>query len=695
MAEDLEAFHQELLQDIHGSADAEGRYLEDSFFDRLCGELVDAGELDTADRAPFASPRGLRVDGYGGDPAASAGVLSLIVCDFNQSPTVTRLTATDMEAIFKRLSNFLTRSLDKSFREAVEEASPGFGLAELIAARWPSVIKARLVLVTNRLLSARVDGRDSGELRGIPVTYSVWDLQRFHNFMATGRAREEMTIDLDAEFGGAMSVLPAHLTGADYEAYLAVVPGSQLAAIYDRWGARLLEQNVRVFLQARASVNKGIRTTLETRPEMFFAYNNGITATAEEVTTELRNGARVITKLKNLQIVNGGQTTASIHAASRRKDKAIDLSNVFVQMKLSIVDSERAIDLVPKISEFANSQNRVNAADFFANHPYHVQIEKFSRRIFAPSKDGTFRESKWFYERARGQFHDARALKSPAEQKKFDLEFPKQQVISKTDLAKFLNVWECHPDIVSKGAQKNFALFANAVGKEWTKSSDRFNERYYRHAVAKAIVFQKTENLVTAQPWYQGGYRANVVAYAISKLAHDVKELNHTVDFDAIWKTQDLSPAMSEALIMVGEAVHEVLILPPSGMSSNVTEWAKQQACWNRVQALIIEWPQAFKNEWLNAAEQKEGEKEAIRSQQMLDGIEAQTAVVTAGGPFWRSLWEWGMERRALTPKEAGILEAVARMSPRQVPSEAQCQIAMEALKKLRGEGCQINQEIL
>ncbi len=364
-------------------------------------------------------------------------------------------------------------------------------------------------------------------------------------------------------------------------------------------------------------------------------------------------------------------------------------------MKLSIVDAARAVELVPKISEFANSQNRVNAADFFANTPYHIQMEKFSRRIFAPSKDGTFRESKWFYERARGQFHDARALRGPAEQRKFDLEFPKQQVISKTDLAKFLNVWECHPDIVSKGAQKNFALFANAVGKEWAKNSDRFNERYYRHAVAKAIVFQKTEELITEQSWYQGGYRANVVAYAISKLAYDVKELNQAVDFDSIWKNQDISTAMSEALVTVSEAVHEVLIVPPSGMSSNVTEWAKQQACWSRVQALTVEWPRGFRKEWLNAEEQKEGEREAVRSQQMLNGIEAQTAVVTAGGPFWRSVWEWGMEKRALTPREAGILEVAARMSTRQVPSEAQCQIAMEALKKLRREGCQIGMEII
>lgn len=694
MSEILAEFHKELLQDIHGSADAGGRYLEDAFFDRLCGELVEAGEIDTADRAPFASPRGLRVDGYGGDPASASGVLSLIVCEFNQTPDVKTLTATEMDAIFKRLSNFLTRSLDKTFREAAEEASPGFGLADLISTRWATVSKVRLFLVTNRLLSARVDGRESGELNGVPVSYSVWDLQRFHNFMATGRGREEMTIDLEADFGGGLPVLPAHLTGADYGAYLAVVPGNQLARIYDRWGARLLEQNVRVFLQARGSVNKGIRTTLETRPDMFFAYNNGITATAEEVTTEQRAGGLFITSIRNLQIVNGGQTTASIHAASRRRDKAINLSNVFVQMKLSIVDADRAMDLVPKISEFANSQNRVNAADFFANNPYHIQMEKFSRRLFAPSRDGTFRESKWFYERARGQYHDARALRTPAEQRKFDLEYPKEQVISKTDLAKYMNVWEGLPDTVSKGAQKNFAHFANVVSKEFTKTPDKFNERYFCHAVAKAITFQRTEDLVTEQPWYQGGYRANVVAYAIAKLAHDVRNRNQAVNFDAIWKAQDISPALAKALTISSEAVHDVLVTPPAGISSNVTEWAKQQACWNRVQALSISWPSEFIEELLNADQQREGERDAVRGQQMLNGIEAQTAVVNAGGQFWSSVREWGVQRRALTPKEVGILEALCRM-PRVIPSEAQCLAAIGALKKLRKEGCEVGSEVL
>jgi AIPR protein len=691
MSAELKEFYKEFFQDVHGVADADGRYAEDAFFELFTAQLVDAGELETADRAPCGSPRGVRVDGYGGDPFASEGVLSLIISDFNQSDEISTLTASDMDAVFKRLVNFLTRALDPSLRNGFEESTPAFGLADLIAKRWSGVSKVRLFLISNRVLSSRVDGREAGEFKGIPMTYSVWDLGRLHRFVATGAGREDILIDLETEFGGPLAALPAHLKSAGYEAYLIVIPGKQLADIYDRWGARLLEQNVRVFLQARGNVNKGIKTTLETDSEMFFAYNNGITATAEQVTTKMSDAGLLVTGLNNLQIVNGGQTTASIHAASRRKE--VDLSKVFVQMKLSVVEPAKAIEVVPKISEYANSQNRVNAADFFANHPYHIQLEKFSRSTFAPSPDGTFRESKWFYERARGQYQDARALLNASQRKKFDLEYPKRQVISKTELAKFLNLWRCHPDIVSKGAQKNFANFAAATGKEWTKNQDQFNKRYYTDAVAKAIVFRETEKLVTEQPWYEGGYRANVVAYAISKIAHDVTELDLAVDFGSIWRKQNISPAFKAALAIAAKGSHDVLTSPPAGMS-NVTEWAKQQACWNRIAGLDISWPKTFVRELITEEEQKESETDGVRDQRLLNGIEAQTAVVKAGGPFWRTLKEWGISRRLLTPIEAGILDVAASI-PNRLPSEKQSMIAIETLKKMHEEGCQIGRDLM
>lgn len=681
---ELSDFYQEFFQQVNTSANANEHYVEDAFFELFAEHLVDAGELETADRVFFTMQRGMRVDGYGGDPQAAEGVLSLIILDFNQSFDINTLTATEMDAAFKRLSNFLAKALDESFRDSLEETGPAFGLADLIAKRWADTLKVRLFLLSNRVLSSKVDGRPAGELHGVPLTYTVWDLGRLHRFVASGQEREELIVDLEADFGGALHALPAHLNEAGYEAYLVVVPGAQLAAIYDRWGPRLLEQNVRVFLQARGNVNKGIRNTIEHDPEMFFAYNNGITATAEEVTTRTNGEGLLLTSLRNLQIVNGGQTTASIHAASHRKD--VDLSKVFVQMKLSIVAPERAPEVVPRISEYANSQNKVSAADFFANHPFHWRMEQFSRRLFAPSPDGSFRQSKWFYERARGQYQDARGRLSGAAQKKFDLEYPKHQVITKTDLAKFLNAWAGQPHIVSRGSQKNFAEFARRIGMEWDKHEPAFNESFFKQSVAQAIAYRETEKLVSDQSWYQGGgVRSRVVPYALAKLAHDAKQHDRFIDFDRIWRGQSLPADIREALKVAAKAVHDSIV-DAGPENPNPLEWAKQPACWTRVQDLVVEWPSGWLKGQLTKAEVDASQREGIKDQRVLNGIEAQTIVVTAGAEFWSHVLAWGAEHKLLTEKESGILQVAARL-PATIPSEKQCIVAVETLKRLQTEG--------
>ena len=679
----LDEFAQEFLQDVLAESDADGEFLDDVFFQKACEQLMEAGELDSADRAAYLGPpgRGIRVDGYGGDPGLDdTDTLSLVIVDFQPSPDAGRLAGTEMNAIFRRLGNFLRHALDRKWRDALEETSPAFGLADLIASRWHRIGRVRLFLITNRALSERVDGRAADEFDDRTVTYSVWDIRRLYRQATSGHGREDIEIDLEEDFGGPVAVLPAQQPDAPHESYLAIVPGPVLADIYHRWGARLLEQNVRVFLQARGKVNKGIRMTLENEPAMFFAYNNGITATAEAVDIDDDGGRLLLRRLKNFQIVNGGQTTASIHAARRAK---IDVSGTFVQMKLSVVDHERASRLVPKISEYANSQNRVSAADFFANHPFHVRIEGFSRRTFAPSPDGTFRASKWFYERARGQYADARAGLTVAQRRKFDIENPRRQLFTKTDLAKFVNVWEGRPHEVSLGAQKNFAAFAGRVGQAWKKSPNDFNEAWYREAIARAIVFRATERLVSAQPWYRGGYRANIVAYAIAKVAHDVEARGRAVNFQGIWRRQAPTRALEEALTLAAEASHHALIVPPQGLS-NVTEWAKNRSCWERVRLVDIAWPGSFLDELTSTEERQEETREARREQRELNAIEIQIAVVNAGAAFWTDALAWGRDRELLTSTEVGILRMMALGK---APSERQSSRAVETLNKLQLEG--------
>lgn len=684
----LDDFSLEFSQHIRHAADAGGAPVEDAFFEVFCERLCDCGEFDAAHRAHYVgTPRsGIRVDGYGGDPTEADGVLTLIALDYDQSASMRTLTRTEMDAAFRRLTKFVEHSLRIEWRNALEETSPAFGLADLISKRWRRVEKVRLFLLSNRRLSQRVDGRSAATLDGREVVSSVWDITRLHRFESSGREREDMELELDrdfAEHGGAIPLLAAHAdSGSSLESYLAVVPGSLLARIYDRWGDRLLEQNVRVFLQARGKVNKGIRQTIDSEPSMFFAYNNGITATAEEVEITVRDGRRVLTRIKNLQVVNGGQTTGSIYRAYR---EGIDLSGVFVQMKLSRIAPERSAEVVRNISRYANTQNRVSAADFFSNHPFHIRMEEFSRRIYAPSKDGTFQQTKWFYERARGQYASERAKRSPAQRRAFDGEHPRRQVVTKTDLAKYMNVWRNQPHQVSLGAQKNFALFAAETGKAWKREATKFNEAYFREVVAKAVIFKATERLVSAQPWYQGGYRANIVAYAIAKLGYDTEERGRAVNFDEIWRTQRLPGALEEALAISSRCTHEVLTNPPEGFS-NVTEWAKKPLCWERVQALKIDWPRRFVAMLLSGEERKETERASRKDQRGLERIQAQATVVEAGGDFWADVLNWGRGRRLLSPREVSVLR-VACAIPHRVPTEKDAQLLIEVLARLRGDG--------
>ena len=682
MSEAVE-FYAELFQEIHSHAASVGGFAEDSFFEIACSHLIDAGEIDTAARAQY-SARGIRVDGYGGDPRDEENVLTVITTEFDQSPSANTLNMADVTSAFRRLGRFVIEARSEEFRVGLEESSPVFGLSELISVRWPRIRQVRMILISNKRLSARVDRIDADEVDGIPVSHSVWDLDRFERYVLSGREKEELVIDVVAELGAPLAVLPAHSDG-NYQSYLAAFPGSQLAQIYDRWGARLLEQNVRCFLQFRSKVNKGIRNTIKNEPEMFFAFNNGIAATAEEIETVETPHGLAITKMVNFQIVNGGQTTASLHAAMTDRKSPAPLEQVFVPMKLSVIEAEEAREIVPRVSEYANSQNRVSASDFFSNHPFHIRMEDFSRRIYAPAEDGSFVQSKWFYERARGQYQDARGYLTTAERKRFDLEYPKKQMFTKTDLAKFLNVWEGKPETVSKGAQKNFASFANDIAKQWRSNPDSFNEAFYRQAIAKAIIFRFTERLVSAQPWYEGGYRANVVAYTLSKLAHDLKALGKELDFEAVWQAQDVADELDQALVVGAEQIHGVITNPVGGIQ-NVTEWAKKEACWQRVQAVIVEWPTRLWRVTIGGAEKRARTTDARREQRLLNGIEAQTAVVEAGAPFWSDVLTWGSEHRLLSEIDRGVLEVAARI-PRDVPSDRQCIRIVQVMQRLDEEG--------
>ncbi|SLN51910.1 AIPR protein [Aquimixticola soesokkakensis] len=674
-----------LREDIKLLSEANGTSMEEAFFARASDTITGSGEIEALEYFHHrGTPQsGIRVDGWGGDPRKSKQ-LTLLVIDHADDPQAPTLTGTELNSQFKRPLRFLKAALDEDWRNRLEETSPGFELADMIAARWSSVKKIRLLLLTDRRLSSRVDGRDMTEFMERAVSYSVWDVTRLERIESSALGREDIIVNFE-QHGGAIPVLPAHMPDSPYEAYLAALPGPVLASIYDRWEARLLEQNVRVFLQARGNVNKGIKKTIEEDPSMFFAYNNGITATAEAVEIENRDGVPMMTRLTNLQIVNGGQTSASIHSALR---DGKDLSKTFIQMKLSIVDAEKAEKIVPDISRYANSQNRIAAADFFSNHPFHVRMEEISRRLYAPAKDGNFTQSRWFYERARGQFADRRSNLTAAQRRKFDLEHPRTQLFTKTDLAKAEMTWRGRPEIVSLGAQKNFANFAHVIGKEWDKREEGFSEEWFRNAISKLIIFRRTEKIVSdaASSWYTGGLRANTVCYAISKLVHDISEKGQSIDLRLIWNNQALPEQLVDVLDQYGEAMHLHLLSPQAG-GSNPTEWAKKKACVEAARVMELELRSDLSQILIGSAERRERVTEGRRDQRVVSGIQAQAAVAEMGSGEWARLRDWVRDSgMRLSHSEDGVLEAATHIRLRPL-SEAQSIKAMAVLERARGEG--------
>ncbi|MBR0899582.1 AIPR family protein [Bradyrhizobium tropiciagri] len=578
---ELETFFAEVRQEVLAGAAANSDFGLSEFVNLFDRELTGAGAIEGIEFCHYRNPNiGIRVDGFWMNDDAG---LDLFIADYESRGRLETLTNTDVGLFFKRISKFYTQcSREPIFRD-FDENSPVYGLARTIYEAHEDYGRINLYLLSERRLSDQFKHLEiSDRIGDMPIAFHIWDISRLHRLRTSKGGKEPISIDLEEMWGKGILCLPAHLNTAEYHSFLLVMPGRLIADLYSRYGSRLLEQNVRSFLQARAAVNKGIRDTILNDPKMFFAYNNGITATAANVIVkEAEDGLRM-TGIEDLQIVNGGQTTASLFH-TRRKDKAT-LDSVFVQMKLSIVSPELSEAVVPKISEFANTQNRVNAADFFSNHPFHIQMEAASRRLWAPAAEGSQRETKWFYERARGQFVDAQAKLTAAETRRFLAEYPKSQMFTKTDLAKYENVWDEHPRFVNLGAQKNFAKYAERISDEWKSDPDGFGDDYYRRAIARAIIFRRAEKIISEQKWYSGGYRANIVAYTIALIGLCIASQQKALDFQKIWQRQGIDPFLYDAISKVGRMVQEDLTSPPEKIS-NVSEWAKKDACWQRLAA--------------------------------------------------------------------------------------------------------------
>jgi hypothetical protein len=169
----------------------------------------------------------------------------------------------------------------------------------------------------------------------------------------------------------------------------------------------------------------------------------------------------------------------------------------------------------------------------------------------------------------------AREGGTPAQLRKLREAIPPARKITKTDLAKYLNVWDRRPDLVSLGSQKNFEKFMEAFRGADDSTPSLPDVAAYKTMVAKAIVFKKAQALIRPS---LPAFQANVVAYTIALLA---ERAGPSFSFDQVWDHQDISPVLKTQLQTWASEVSEVLNRSANGRM--VSEWAKKPECWSVV----------------------------------------------------------------------------------------------------------------
>lgn len=641
----LSLFAETLSQEVKLSAetDSESSMLHEAFTQTAFNILAD-GEIFEDPVVCYHRSRGMEVSGYEIDD--EEGRLNLFVSIHNDSGSVpVTVPRQRIEQGFRRLQNYFDWCSKGGFRD-IEIGSPGFDMARGIYDIKDNLSLVRLCVITDG--KTTLESLPSVISDGIQFSGRLYDITELQRISVEGQDVGEIIVDFPARCGEPLPCLMAESIEDSYQGFMLLIPGDVLKDVYADFGPRLLQRNVRSFLQVRGKVNRGIRDTILNEPEKFLAYNNGITMTAEKV--HMSTHGRSIERIDGLQIVNGGQTTASLLAAKSGK---ADLSKIYVAAKLIEIGYDNESDLIRNVSRYSNTQNGVQEADFSANDPFHVSIEELSRTTLTPQVEGSTSRSYWFYERARGQYQDARgSAGTPAARRRFNSENPSRQRYNKTDVAKFENTWDQLPFVVSRGAQKNFSHFM--VGLRGRESSP-VDRAYYQRLIAKAILFKETDNIVRGQSF--GGYKANIVTYTVAYLSHIT---NQRIDLNRIWAEQKLSDSLEKTISEISMRIFSVITNPVG--NANITEWCKREQCWKNVLESLDR--SAFSNEiqsdLIGVSEVRERQIDEVK-QFPPEHIENLTRIVELSAESWKLLAQWGAETEAIDSTDRRLALQISR----------------------------------
>lgn len=747
---DYQEYKEDFLNTLRADSAHSGTDTEDEFLNHTLDLLMDFNELDSPEMTGMGDKKGkggrlMRADGYCFDETDHS--LILLISDFQDSKEPDKLTRTRVDELYWRLYYFLDEVCNGNISTYFDDSDDVLKISDYIRRRMNAqhddpqlVLKVKFYILTNKELDTRLLSTNLLEttisntrgkkkkakttkkikkenFNGKPLEIALWYPERFFE-MENSNNNEPIVIDVAEDYGcNGIPCIKGNIgDNLDYEAYIAIIPGKLLADIYIEHGSRVLEGNVRAFLGTGGSksVNSGIRRTINTDPTKFFTYNNGIATTASDVETNFVDGQLYITKIVDLQIINGGQTTASLAEAVLKKTNT-DLKGIYVPMKLTVIDDRESEDengirfydaMVQSIAKFANSQNKVTAADLFSNDPFHIQMEQMSKRYLAPPGQSAV-PTGWYYERSRKKYKQEQIKLSKDSQKRFQSKFPKSQVITKEQLAMYITtVFSLRPDIVSKGKNWTMKAFGTEISEIYKKNKEAFNEFYFKKCICAAIIYRTVDSYLETHKdsarkptgfWYKtGGYKLNIVPYSIAKIISSIPE-GLSLDWTQIWNKQAISPSFMREIEIVTKMTND-FICDSNGVI--VTEYCKKLSTWEEFRDKIGYSPSAdFLSELISTAEVKEYEHDAKSDKKDDNNLKNIMAIINRGADYWQNLVRIAQNNRiSVSYQELTAIKQLIDMSvtgklpitssgkvPSKVTKAVQLALALE--DKLKTEG--------
>lgn len=609
----MEIYH-DLQEDISIKNEIEGNTSSQSLFHIYSEILQESGLVGEEEVIEINSMQcDILISGFSRDLERKR--LNVFFTHYSFGAEPNKIYSKDLQKIFKNSIDLLLDYVKINIKD-FDAGDPLIELAEDLHKRRSNYSRLTLWYLTNDSYSSRAEDILIQKYEELKVEFKIFDINAYSKLI-----QDQLKSDIQIE----TEIKAIRVIDNDsYTSYLFSLSGYELVKLYDDFGKTLLESNVRTFLSIKNKVNKGIYNTITSdidRP-FFFAYNNGITATATNVV--FKDG--VITFIKDLQIVNGGQTISTLYNAWNSNNSI--LNEIFVQVKLSVIHSGNSTsEFVNRISKYANFQTKVNESDFYGSSFYHRKMKNLSSSIRV-AVSGSISTQKWFYERLRGEYQNDQMYKKEKDKKAFIKEFPKTNVFDKIAISKAYLSVEQHPYLVSKGAQLCFAEFAKRVSDLYENDSIEVNDYLFKKTVAQIILFRAVEKLVGQAEWYTKGYRPEIVTYTISIFNKIILENNLLINWSKIWETQSISLALEKELDIIGEKIQRILVNPPE-FETNIGTYCKKIACWNRVKErnFTINLDQ-IQDDLESINKEKDKKFVANKTQKTYSGIEAQIEIL-------------------------------------------------------------------